>query len=70
MKKLCETVGFLLCALGIAGLLNEWFDRFRFLAVMRRLDFIGPYAIFVNIVMLVAGVALLVAADRVKEQQE
>ncbi|MFF3389487.1 hypothetical protein ACFYW1_00840 [Streptomyces sp. NPDC002669] len=69
MKKLCETVGFLFCVLGIAGLLNEWFDRFRFLAVVRRLDFIGPYAIFVNIVLIVAGVAMMVAADRIEEQK-
>ncbi|MGW1349283.1 hypothetical protein ACWCQE_08440 [Streptomyces sp. NPDC002409] len=70
MKKLCETVGFLVCAQGVAGLLNEWIDWFRFLAVVRRLDFIGPYATFVNIVMIVAGFAVMVAADRIKEQKE
>ncbi|MGW2179852.1 hypothetical protein ACWCXX_17465 [Streptomyces sp. NPDC001732] len=67
MKKLCETVGFVVCALGVAGLLNEWIGWFRFWAVVRRLDFIGPYTTFVHIVMVVAGFAVMVAADRLKE---
>ncbi|MEU9619111.1 MULTISPECIES: hypothetical protein [unclassified Streptomyces] len=67
MKKLCESAGFLVFAQGVAGLLNEWTGWFRFWTVVRRLDFIGPHATFVDIVLVVTGVAVMVAADRLKE---
>jgi hypothetical protein len=70
MKKLCETVGFLLFVQGTAGLLHEWFDWFRFLGVVRRLPFIRDYALFANIVLVVAGIAVMIASDSVKEEKE
>ncbi|MER8088337.1 MULTISPECIES: hypothetical protein [unclassified Streptomyces] len=67
MKKICESVGFLVFVQGVAGLINEWTGWFRFWTLVRRLDFVGPYATFVNIVLAVAGAAVMVAADRLKE---
>lgn len=67
MKKLCETVGFLLFVQGAAGLLHEWFDGFRFLGVVRRLPFIGDCALFADIVLVVTGIAVMIASDAVKE---
>lgn len=67
MKKLCETVGFLVFVQGVAGLLHEWFGWFRFFGLVRRLPFIGDYSLFVSIVLVVTGIAVMIAADAVKE---
>lgn len=67
MKKLCETVGFLVFVQGAAGLLHEWFDWFRFFSVVRRLPFFGDHALFVCIVLVVTGVAIMIASDSIKE---
>ncbi|MCM2410837.1 hypothetical protein [Streptomyces sp. RKAG290] len=67
MKKLCESVGFIVLVQGGAGLLHEWFDWFRFFSVVRRLTFLGEYTLFVNIVLVVTGIAIMIASDAVKE---
>lgn len=67
MKKLCETVGFLVFVQGVAGLLHEWLDWFGFLGAVRRLPFIGEYALFVSIVLVVTGAAVMIASDSIKE---
>ncbi|MEU1468244.1 hypothetical protein ABZ434_08470 [Streptomyces sp. NPDC005761] len=67
MKKLCETVGFLVFVQGAAGLLHEWLDWFRFFSVVRRLPFIGDYSLFVCIVLVVTGAAVMIASDSIKE---
>ncbi|MFJ1901468.1 MULTISPECIES: hypothetical protein [unclassified Streptomyces] len=67
MKRLCETVGFLVFAQGAAGLLHEWFDWFHFFGLVRRLPFVGDYSLFVSIVLVVAGIAVMIASDSVKE---
>lgn len=67
MKKLCETVGFLVFAQGAAGLLHDWTGWFRFLTVVRRVGFVGQYGTFVDVVLVVTGVAVMVASDAIKE---
>ncbi|MFC8533073.1 hypothetical protein ACFUJY_03855 [Streptomyces sp. NPDC057249] len=67
MKKLCETVGFLIFVQGVAGLLHVWFDWFRFFGLVRRLPFAAEYPVFVSIVLMVAGAAVMIAADAIKE---
>ncbi|MEV0495213.1 hypothetical protein [Streptomyces atratus] len=67
MKKLCESVGFIVFVQGVAGLLHEWTGWFRLWTVVRRVELLGGYPVFVNIVLVVAGSAVMVAADRLKE---
>lgn len=67
MKKLCETVGFLVFVQGAAGLLHEWLGWFHFLGLVQRLPFIGGYSLFVSIVLVVTGTAVMVASDAIKE---
>ncbi|SEC07800.1 hypothetical protein SAMN05216483_1013 [Streptomyces sp. 2131.1] len=67
MKKLCETVGFLVFVQGVAGLLHEWFDWFRFFNLVQRLPFASEYPLFVSIVLVAAGAAVMVASDAIKE---
>ncbi|MER6117149.1 hypothetical protein E6R60_01350 [Streptomyces sp. A0642] len=67
MKKLCETAGFLLFVQGAAGLLHAWFDWFRFLSVVRRLPLIGDHTVFACIVLVVTGIAVMIASDSVRE---
>ncbi|NEC64921.1 hypothetical protein [Streptomyces sp. SID9727] len=67
MKKFCETAGFLVFVQGVAGLLHVWFDWFRFFSLVQRLPFAAEYPVFVSIVLVVAGVAVMVAADAIKE---
>ncbi|MFE7240905.1 hypothetical protein [Streptomyces sp. NBC_01320] len=67
MKKLCESVGFIVFVQGVAGLLHEWTGWFRLWAVVRRLEFLSGYPVFVNIVLVVAGASVMVAADRLQE---
>ncbi|MCX4531635.1 hypothetical protein [Streptomyces sp. NBC_01669] len=67
MKKLCESVGFIVFIQGVAGLLHEWTGWFRLWAVVRRMEFLSGYPVFVNIVLVVAGASVMVAADRLQE---
>ncbi|MFB7916467.1 hypothetical protein [Streptomyces sp. NPDC056061] len=67
MKRVCASIGFLVFLQGAAGLVNEWTGWFRFWTLIRRLDFVGPHTSFVSIVLIVTGVAVMVAADRIRE---
>ncbi|MFE7335805.1 hypothetical protein [Streptomyces griseus] len=66
MKKIVETVGFLVFAQGVGGLLYEWTGWFRLWTVVRHIDFLGDRMLFVNIVLVVTGVAVMIAADSIK----
>ncbi|MFD3657561.1 hypothetical protein [Streptomyces sp. NPDC058620] len=67
MKKFVESVGFVVFVQGMAGLLHEWTGWFRLWTVVRRVDFLGGNATFVHIVLVVTGVAVMIAADAIKE---
>lgn len=66
MRKFLETAGFLVFVEGVAGLLYEWTGWFRLWAVVARLDVLDGYGIYVSIVLVVTGGAVMVAADSVK----
>ncbi|THA64211.1 hypothetical protein E6P78_20365 [Streptomyces sp. A0958] len=68
MKKLCETVGFLVFVQGVTGLLHEWLDWFRFFDLVQRLPFVAEYPLFASIVLLVTGAGVMVASDAIKER--
>ncbi|WP_327112963.1 hypothetical protein OG206_06030 [Streptomyces sp. NBC_01341] len=66
MKKFVETAGFIVFAQGVAGLLHEWTGWFRLWALVARLDVLGGYGIFVSIVLVVTGAAVMIAADSIR----
>ncbi|MFB7296891.1 hypothetical protein [Streptomyces rubiginosohelvolus] len=66
MKKIVETIGFLVFIQGAGGLLHEWTGWFRFWTLVRHIDFLSDRTLFVNIVLIVAGAAVMIAADSIK----
>ncbi|MEU4923738.1 hypothetical protein AB0G29_30855 [Streptomyces parvus] len=66
MKKIVETIGFLVFIQGVGGLLSEWTGWFRFWTLVRHIDFLSDRMLFVNIVLVVAGAAVMIAADAIK----
>ncbi|MFI8437816.1 hypothetical protein ACIGJO_29525 [Streptomyces sp. NPDC079020] len=66
MKKIVESIGFLVLAQGAAGLLHEWTGWFWLWTLVRRLDFMSEYGVFVNIVLVVTGAAVMIAADSIR----
>ncbi|MEW2066795.1 hypothetical protein [Streptomyces sp. NPDC007346] len=66
MKKIVETIGFLVFIQGVGGLLYEWTGWFRLGTLVRHIDFLSDHSLFVNIVLVVTGVAVMVAADAIK----
>ncbi|MGW4231127.1 hypothetical protein ACWEF9_17830 [Streptomyces sp. NPDC004980] len=66
MKKFVETVGFIVFAQGAAGLLYEWTGWFRLWAVVAKLDFLDDYGLFVSIVLVVTGAAVMISADAIR----
>ncbi|WP_329206002.1 hypothetical protein OG257_07920 [Streptomyces sp. NBC_00683] len=66
MKKFVETAGFIVFVQGAAGLLYEWTRWFRLWAVVARLDFLDDHGLFVSIVLVVTGGAVMIAADRIR----
>ncbi|MFD7864149.1 hypothetical protein [Streptomyces sp. NPDC059783] len=69
MKRLCETAGFLIFVQGVAGLIHQWVDWFRLFNVVARLPFLRDHGLFVSLVLLVTGVALMIASDAIKEDR-
>ncbi|MGW4031326.1 hypothetical protein ACWEFL_18765 [Streptomyces sp. NPDC004838] len=70
MKKILETIGSVLAILGVAGVLRELTGWFSFMGFTRFLtdhvDFMKDHGLFTNIVIAVAGVAVVLAADNCK----
>ncbi|MEI7032576.1 hypothetical protein [Streptomyces pratensis] len=66
MKSSVETIGFLVFLQGVGGLLYEWTGWFRLWTVVRHVGFLSDRGLFVHIVLLVTGVAVMIAADAVK----
>ncbi|MDI2124934.1 hypothetical protein [Yinghuangia seranimata] len=67
MKKLLETVGFVLAALGGAGVVQHYFGWFRLWAVTRHLTFLDGYLLWTNIGLLLIGATLMFASDSIHE---
>ncbi|MFD4691760.1 hypothetical protein [Streptomyces sp. NPDC058463] len=66
MKKFVETAGFIVFVQGAAGLLYEWTGWFRLWAVVARPDFLDDHGLFVSIVLVVTGGAVMAAADSIR----
>ncbi|MFE8916777.1 hypothetical protein [Streptomyces globisporus] len=66
MKKIVETIGFLVFVQGVGGLLYEWTGWFRLWTLVRHVGFLGDRLLFVSIVLIVAGAAVMIAADSIK----
>ncbi|MBM7440042.1 hypothetical protein [Streptomyces sp. HB132] len=66
MRKFVEAAGFIVFAQGAAGLLHEWTGWFRLWAVVARLDFLDDHGLFVSIVLVVTGTAVMIAADSIR----
>ncbi|MFF9688402.1 hypothetical protein [Streptomyces sp. NPDC014623] len=66
MKRFVETAGFIVFVQGAAGLLYEWTGWFRLWTVVAGLEFLRDHGLLVSIVLVVAGGALMIAADSVR----
>ncbi len=68
MKKILEGVGMVMLVLGGCGVIRELTGWFRFMAFTRFLTenvgFLHDRALFTNIVIAVAGFAVLMIADK------
>ncbi|MGX1880617.1 hypothetical protein [Streptomyces sp. NPDC055287] len=65
MKRLLEVAGFVLFVSGASGLVHEvtgWMPRL--FGFVRLLPFLEGHEVYTNIVLAVAGVALMAASDR------
>ncbi|MFF3698125.1 hypothetical protein [Streptomyces sp. NPDC002221] len=68
MRKFLEVAGFLLLVQGIGGLVHEWTGWFDLWTVVHRPDALEGHEVFASIVLAVAGVAVLIASDRMAEK--
>ncbi|AXI74828.1 hypothetical protein ACFWGE_09215 [Streptomyces bacillaris] len=68
MKKLIEAVGFIILLQGIGGLVYEWTGWLRLWTPARHMDFFGDRALFVSIVLIVTGFAIMIAPDAVRKK--
>ncbi|MEU3264234.1 hypothetical protein [Streptomyces bacillaris] len=68
MKKLIEAVGLIILLQGIGGLVYEWTGWLRLWTPARHMDFFGDRALFVSIVLTVAGFAIMIAPDAVRKK--
>ncbi|WP_411081315.1 hypothetical protein [Streptomyces sp. cmx-18-6] len=66
MKKFIETVGLIIFLQGLGGLVYEWTGWLRPWTLARHIDFFGDRALFVSIVLVVTGIAVMVAPDTLK----
>jgi len=70
MEKTLSSAGFLLVIAGAAGLLHHFIHGFRLFAFVARIPFLSQYDLYVSAALLVLGLALLVAGDRIKPPSE
>ncbi|MFD7013748.1 hypothetical protein [Streptomyces sp. NPDC059928] len=64
MRKFLEVAGVVLLVQGVGGLLHEWTGWFGLWTVVHRPDALAGHEIFASVVLAVAGVAVLIAAER------
>ncbi|MBW1597425.1 hypothetical protein [Streptomyces sp. JJ38] len=64
MKNVLGLLSFVLVAGGVTGLLHEWFGWFRLFGFLR---FLSPdgYEVYTNLLLVVLGLALGAAGDRI-----
>ncbi|WP_329462357.1 hypothetical protein [Streptomyces sp. NBC_01431] len=64
MRKFLEVAGVVLLVQGVGGLLHEWTGWFGLWTVVHRPNALAGHEIFASVVLAVAGVAVLIAAER------
>lgn len=65
MKKLLELVAFLLIAQGVGAVAHHFFGWFRLWGLVHRIGFLSGYEIFAGITLIVLGVAVGGASEKV-----
>jgi hypothetical protein len=65
MKKFLEYVGFLLIIQGAAGLIYYFVGWFRLWTIVHYIRFLAGYEIVANVSLMVLGVVVMLAADRI-----
>lgn len=66
MRKLFETVGFILAAAGAAGIAQHYLGWFRFRAVVRFLPLNDADVMWINVCLLVVGAVLMITPDVIR----
>ncbi|MFF7017958.1 MULTISPECIES: hypothetical protein [Streptomyces] len=70
MKKFIEAVGLIILLQGVGGLIHEWTGWLRLWTLAQHIGFFGDRALFVSIVLIVTGFAIMIAPDAVGEKQD
>ncbi|MCX4656140.1 hypothetical protein OG249_30105 [Streptomyces microflavus] len=65
MKKFIEAAGFIIMLQGVGGLVHEWTGWLRLWTLAQHIEFFGDRALFVSIVLIVTGFAVMIAPDAV-----
>ncbi|MEE1731348.1 hypothetical protein ACIPM5_14180 [Streptomyces microflavus] len=65
MKKFIEAAGFIIMLQGVGGLVHEWTGWLRLWTLAQHIEFFGDHALFVSIVLIVTGFAVMIAPDAV-----
>lgn len=66
MKQLLGFIAFLMIAWGAGGIAHHFFDWFTLWSVVHRIGFLDGYEVFASIVLIVLGVAVGAASDKVR----
>jgi hypothetical protein len=65
MKKLLEFASFLLIAQGVGAVVHHFFGWFKVWGLVHRVGFLSGYEIFAGVTLIVLGVAVGVASEKV-----
>jgi hypothetical protein len=65
MKKFMEFVAFLLIAQGVGAVGHHFFGWFRLWGLVHRIGFLSGYEIFAGVTLIVLGVAVAGASEKV-----
>ncbi|MFD3885486.1 hypothetical protein [Streptomyces microflavus] len=65
MKKFIEAAGCIIMLQGVGGLVHEWTGWLRLWTLAQHIEFFGDRALFVSIVLIVTGFAVMIAPDAV-----
>ncbi|MER6636675.1 hypothetical protein ACFXAY_05780 [Streptomyces microflavus] len=65
MKKFIEAAGFIIMLQGVGGLVHEWTGWLRLWTLAQHIEFFGDRTLFVSIVLIVTGFAVMIAPDAV-----
>ncbi|MFG2720864.1 hypothetical protein ACGFW5_21580 [Streptomyces sp. NPDC048416] len=68
MRKFLEATGLLLLLQGVGGLLHEWTGWFGLWALVHRPDAPAGHEVFASMVLVVVGVAVLIASERAAQK--